>query len=440
MILKFDNFFTSGIHFSESELDLKSKFQMINIALILSSIALIYGILTNYIREISLLIPVELSLLCMNIILFAVLRRRKHAFTFVSTIITFQFTFFFLFLVYTNEPSSLKHVWLFTYPIILLFLQHKKFAIYWFLLTLFLLLIAPVQSFIDVSYSPFQVSYLGVVLIIISVIINFYQAKMQEARDMVVAQQIQLKEQLKEMQKKDQLLSLQSKQAVMGEMISMIAHQWRQPLSTVTLSISNLQIKGLLGEDIKKEELDKALENISDTVIYLSETIDDFQTYFHPQKELLEIGINELLQKAVNFVLPRLKDTKIVIEVQEFKDVLMVTYVNELIQVILNILNNAVDVLIEESVQNPNIIIDLRENEKNIEIVISDNASGISEENISRIFDPYFSTKGKNGTGLGLYMSQMIVEKQFNGHISVESSSAGTFFIVNMKKQLACKL
>ena len=438
--MKLDNFFTSGVVFDNSDLELRSKFQMVNIALVLSSLSLIYGMITNYLRGTVGLIPLEFILLCANIILFFILRKDRNRFTLVSTMITFQFTFFFLFLVYTNEPSSLKHIWLFTYPIILLFLQHKKYAIYWFLFTLFALLIAPLQTFVDVSYTPFQVSYISVVLIIVTVIINFYQAKMEEARKLILEQQIKLEGHLEEMKQKDQLLSVQSKQAVMGEMISMIAHQWRQPLSTVTLSVSNLQIKSLLGEELKKEEIAQALENISNTVVYLSETIDDFQTYFHPNKELLEVELHELLQKAVNFVLPRLKETKIKIEIKDFDNLVITTYMNELIQVILNILNNAVDIHISENTPHPEIVISVKETESSVEILLNDNASGIKEENIEKIFNPYFSTKGKNGTGLGLYMSQMIVQKQFNGHIEVQSSSLGTTFIVKMDKHLSCDL
>jgi len=438
--MKLDNFFTSGVVFDNSDLELRSKFQMVNIALVLSSLSLIYGMITNYLRGTVGLIPLEFILLCANIILFFILRKDRNRFTLVSTMITFQFTFFFLFLVYTNEPSSLKHIWLFTYPIILLFLQHKKYAIYWFLFTLFALLIAPLQTFVDVSYTPFQVSYISVVLIIVTVIINFYQAKMEEARKLILEQQIKLEGHLEEMKQKDQLLSVQSKQAVMGEMISMIAHQWRQPLSTVTLSVSNLQIKSLLGEELKKEEIAQALENISNTVVYLSETIDDFQTYFHPNKELLEVELHELLQKAVNFVLPRLKETKIKIEIKDFDNLVITTYMNELIQVILNILNNAVDIHMSENTPHPEIVISVKETESSVEILLNDNASGIKEENIEKIFNPYFSTKGKNGTGLGLYMSQMIVQKQFNGHIEVQSSSLGTTFIVKMDKHLSCDL
>ena len=439
MILK--NFFTSGITFNELELNVKSKFQMLNIALVLSSSSLIYGMLMNFLRGKPELIPLEFGLLCLNIILFFVLRYKNSLFNIVSAVITSQFTFFFLYLVYTNAPSNLKHIWLFTYPIILLFLQSKKHAMYWFLVLLFFLLIAPFQHFVDVSYSPFQVSYIAVVLVIVSVIINFYQAKMQEARDMVLEQQIQLKEQLEEMQKKDQLLSIQSKQAVMGEMISMIAHQWRQPLSTVTLSISNMQIKRMLGGDLAEDEIDSTLENISNTVTYLSETIDDFQTYFHPNKEMQEIEVHSLLHKAVNFVLPRTKGTPITINIDQKEDIVITTYMNELIQVSLNIINNGVDILLEEQTPHPQIDIKVLDCGENIEILFHDNASGISEENMEKIFDPYFSTKGKNGTGLGLYMSQMIVQKQFNGYIGVTSvSGSGTTFKVTMSKQLACRL
>ncbi len=429
-------FFTSGFSFNESELELRSRFQMVNIAIVLSSFSLLYGMTMNYLRATPELIPVESFLLLVNIILFFILRHNKTKFTLVSTVITFQFTFFFLYLIYTNEPSSLKHIWLFTYPIILLYLQHKKFAVYWFMLTLFLLLIAPIQTFVSVSYSPFQVSYIAVVLIIVTLIINFYQSKMEEAKSLVLSQQLKLQEQVEEMMQKDKLLSIQSKQAVMGEMMSMIAHQWRQPLSTVTLNISNIQIRRLLEEDIEAKDLDKTLEDISNTIIYLSETIDDFQTYFQPNKEIEEVEVHELLQRTINFVEPRVKNTQITIEIEPFDTLYIETYQNEFVQVLLNILNNAIDVLIFDQVRNPKIKVSVTQIEDEVLIKIQDNARGIHFDDMTKIFDPYFSTKGKNGTGLGLYMSQMIVQKQFNGNIDVESSGNGTVFRIRVQKTL----
>ncbi|MFK5936956.1 MAG: HAMP domain-containing sensor histidine kinase [Sulfurimonas sp.] len=301
-------------------------------------------------------------------------------------------------------------------------MQSKKYALYWFGLILVLLLIAPLQTYFQVSYSMLQVTYLAFVLVIIALMVNFYQIKMEETKELILKQQ--------------NLLQKQSKQAVMGEMISMIAHQWRQPLSTVTLSISNLQIKKLLGEEIPSQDFDTALEDISDTVIYLSNTIDDFQTYFRPNKEITKISLYDLLQRSVGFALPRLKGTEINIRVHINKKLVLDTYVNELVQVTLNIINNAIDALIVSATKDKKILITAQEKSGKIIISIVDNADGISEENLHKIFDPYFSTKGKNGTGLGLYMSQMLVQKQFNGFIKVNSSSDGTEFYIEIQKEL----
>ena len=437
MSLKIDNFFTSGWIFNEDELDIKSKYQMINIAMVLSSFALIYGMTVNFLRETFFLIPVEAFLLCVDFVLFFVLRKRKHYYNIVSNIITFQFTAFFLFLLYTNEPASLKHIWLFTYPIILLYLQDTRFTFYWLGVMAFFLLIAPFQPFIEVSYSLFQVTYIGVVLLIVTTIVFFYKSKTEEAKNFILLQQKMLQDKVDELSAKDKLLDLQSKQAVMGEMISMIAHQWRQPLSTVTLSVSNLQIKKLLGESICSQEVDKTLEEISQTVIYLSETIDDFQTYFHPNKELSDVEIHDVLQKAVNFALPRLKKTSIKIEIHKYTDIYATIYMNELIQVVLNIINNAIDAFDKmQDIQEVNLKA-IVENDEYIIICIEDTAGGIRSEDITKIFDPYFSTKGKNGTGLGLYMSNMIIQKQFEGDIRVENVSKGARFSIKIKRTIS---
>jgi len=418
-----NNFFTSAWSFSEDENDLRSKFQMINIAILLSSLSLIYGISGNIIRDISGYIPLETTLLIMNIVLFFILRRCRKSFKIVAMIETLQFTFLFLFLIYISEPSELKHIWIFTYPIVLLYFQNEKNATYWVVFMISMLLIAPIQPFINVQYSMFQVSYLSFVLAIISVIIYFYQKKMDEAKRLILEQQ--------------KILSLQSKHAVMGEMISMIAHQWRQPLSTVTLNISNIQIKRLLGERVDDKSMDQALDDISNTVVYLSETIDDFQTFFHPTREVQDVELEKVIQKVSNFVLPRLKGTDIVIDIQIKESIKITTYMNEVVQVILNIVNNAVDELIKLDKKASKIVIKVENNQDSVKISIIDNAGGISEENIEKIFEPYFSTKGKNGTGLGLYMSQMIMQKQFGTKIEISSSKKGSTFAIIVPKKLA---
>jgi len=417
-----NNFFTSGWDFNAQENELRSKFQMINIAIVLSSVSLIYGIIGNIIRDISGLIPIELGLIGVNLVLFFVLRRCRDSFRIVAFIETLQFSLLFLFLVYVSEPSALKHVWIFTYPIVLLYFQSEGSAKYWVAFMISMLLIAPLQPFVDVAYSMYQVSYISFVLTIISVIIYFYQKKMDEAKELILEQQ--------------KIMNLQAKHATMGEMISMIAHQWRQPLSTVTLSISNLQIKKLLGTKIEEELVDKTLDDINRTVVYLSETIDDFQTFFHPSRQRVDISSKELIQKVNSFVAPRLKDTKISIVSEIEEDVALNTYVNELVQVILNLVNNAVDALIEVDKEEPKIVIQAQNSENFLKISVIDNAGGILQSDIDKIFEPYFSTKGKNGTGLGLYMSQMIMQKQFGTQIEISSSTNGSSFAIIVPKKL----
>jgi C4-dicarboxylate-specific signal transduction histidine kinase len=260
--------------------------------------------------------------------------------------------------------------------------------------------------------------------------------KTVELEDLNELLEVKVKDKIKELIAKDELLNIQSKQAVMGEMISMIAHQWRQPLSNITLQISNLHIKRLLGEEVSSQESDKMLNEISDTIVYLSDTIDDFKTYFRPNKEKDSIEIHELLQRAINFTMPRAKDIDVKIINDKQSDIVANIYINELIQVILNLINNALDSIVEFEIKNAKIFVYAKENEDSISLFVEDNANGISKENLPHIFEPYFSTKGKNGTGLGLYMSQVLIQKQFQGEIRVESSTNGTIFEVEILKEI----
>lgn len=463
MMLKIDGFFTSGWTFDESEQDLKNRYQMVNVGILLSASGLIYGIIGNYIRDIQGFIPVELTLLCMNFIMFCALRKYRQFFEFFAITMTLQYTFLFLFLIYVGEPSDLKHLWIFTYPIILLYFQKTSGAIYWLIFVLFMLILAPLQPYLGTKYSMYQVTYISFVLVVISIIIYFYQKKIDEARKIILERQnmlrnfnqelekqvkdktteliklnesleLKVKQKLEELRSKDQILEAQSKQAVMGEMISMIAHQWRQPLSTITLQIANLQFKKLLNQDRSSEDIDSALSNISDTIVYLSDTIDDFQAYFHPNKEILEIEIHDLLQRAVNFAISRVQDRGIKISINKISEINVSTYINELVQVVLNILNNAIDAHNDLKTKDPFIALNAKMAGDMVLIYIEDNAGGIKSENLPHLFEPYFSTKGKNGTGLGLYMSKMIVEKQFCGEIEVVNAKSGATFIIKIPK------
>ncbi len=434
--MNIENFFTSGWRFSDDERDLRSKFQMMNIAIVLSSVAVLYGTILNFYKDEHTLAFFEWTLFLVNVILWCLLRKNKSFYDFVSLMVTAQFTFLLVLLIYMSSPEDMKHSWYFTYPIIILYFKNERYTIPWFILLIAMLLIAPFQPFLETQYSFFQLFYLSFVLMIVSIIVYFYKVKMDEARELIATQEKQLTRKIEELTQKDKMLTQQSKQAVMGEMISMIAHQWRQPLSTVTLSISNIQLKKLLGEDIEEKEIDTVLENVSNTVVYLSDTIDDFQTYFKPNKTVNKISVDELISKVLNFIQPRLKNNDIVVEKELPKSIELHTYKNELVQVLLNIINNAIDEIVSKEIKNGKICIKVENLIENIKISVIDNAGGIQREDINSIFEPYVSTKGKNGTGLGLYMSQMIMQKQFNAKIEVFNNKEGgaTFEIIIAKK------
>ncbi|ADN09034.1 ABC transporter substrate-binding protein [Sulfurimonas autotrophica] len=294
---------------------------------------------------------------------------------------------------------------------------------------------------------------LGVVSVIFLIMI-YYQRKLkyfnkalekrvaQKTKELQEANELlehKVQKKAQELIKKDEILTSQSKQAVMGEMISMIAHQWRQPLNTITLQVSNLQLKYMMGQEILKEEVMQTLEDISNSIVYLSDTIDDFKTYFHPNKTPEDIALESLLNKAVKFILPRLKSNKIELKIECDSSIHVHVYINELIQVLLNILNNAVDVYENRNMDDKIITIICKKSGLNVQINITDRAGGISDEHLPKLFEPYFSTKGKNGTGLGLYMSKMIIEKQFGGSISVKSSIFGTTFTLVIPKDIQKK-
>lgn len=192
----------------------------------------------------------------------------------------------------------------------------------------------------------------------------------------------------------------------------------------------------MLKKERDEKELDRALSNISDTIVYLSDTIDDFQTYFRPDKEAISIEIHELLQRALNFALSRVTYKNIKIDINKYADINVKTYVNELVQVVLNILNNAIDAHNELKVEDPFILVEVNSTPDLIFISVEDNAGGIKSQDLPHLFEPYFSTKGKNGTGLGLYMSQMIIQKQFGGEIDVKTFNGGSKFTIKIPKNI----
>lgn len=226
----------------------------------------------------------------------------------------------------------------------------------------------------------------------------------------------------------------QNRLAQMGELIAMIAHQWRQPLTVVGTTTATLQLKIQNNSYEPKLFIDR-LEKIDNQVEYLSQTIEDFRTFFKPEQGKNVVQIKHLMDDTLRIIQSTLSkfNIKLINEVTSNKEIL--TYSNEIKQVILNILKNSLDAFVENGIENRVITInDTVENDL-IKIIIEDNAGGIEEGIIQNIFDPYFSTKSeKNGTGLGLYMSKMIIEDHCKGELRVISKEGKTKFEILIRE------
>jgi signal transduction histidine kinase/ABC-type nitrate/sulfonate/bicarbonate transport system substrate-binding protein len=242
--------------------------------------------------------------------------------------------------------------------------------------------------------------------------------KTKKLRDINNQLEIRIKKEVEENLKKDRLLSQQQKMVSMGQMIENIAHQWRQPLSVITTSISGIKLKKMLN-DLDDDFLNKTLDSVMNTSQYLSNTIDDFRYFFKPQKEKEKFYLEKCCNKTIELLSPNFTENNIKV-ICRVDDIEIFGYETELIQVLINILNNSKDALSLVENQERLIFINiLKENGKAL-IKIKDNAGGIPDDVLSQIFEPYFTTKHQaQGTGIGLYMCQEIIYKHMNGHIDI---------------------
>ena len=220
--------------------------------------------------------------------------------------------------------------------------------------------------------------------------------------------------------KKDLQLFSQSKMAAMGEMLENIAHQWRQPLSVISTASSGIKIKNEMNM-LEEGDIDSTMENISISVEHLSQTINDFRDFFKTNKKKNKFLITSTFKKTFKLTISQFKNANISI-IKNIKEVYLFGFENELIHVLINIINNARDELIKKEQNAKLILIDTIVADQGLEIIIKDNAGGIPSDIIDNIFASHFTTKqDSNGTGIGLYMSKMIIEEHMNGTIEASN-------------------
>jgi len=232
-------------------------------------------------------------------------------------------------------------------------------------------------------------------------------------------------------QKQLQNLTYQSKLASMGEMIGNIAHQWRQPLTHLSFLLMNLKT-AYEKKMLTPEYFDKKTTMANAQIKYLSNTIDDFRDFFRNTNNKETFNLSNSVNEVINLLKDSFNHHEIEIEINLNKTIEIKAYRGEFLQVIFNILNNAKDEFLKRKTKNPKIIIKTQISKNEIKLEIGDNAGGIKNELLQKIFEPYFTTKDK-GLGIGLYMSKIIIEKS-EGKLEATNTKSGALFIIKFKK------
>jgi len=243
-----------------------------------------------------------------------------------------------------------------------------------------------------------------------------------------------VKEEVEKNSKQEHMIMQKNRLAEMGEMISSIAHQWRRPLSTLHINIEMLE------EDYKEGKIDKQflndyIEKNSSIIQYMSKTINDFQNFYKIDKEKERFDIMEKIESLTDLKLNQLEKNGIELT-KEGESFTVLGYPSEFQQVILNLLSNAKDALLQREIKNPTIKVVVSSDRDKGYVRVSDNAGGIDEKMINKIFEPYFTTKEHNGgTGLGLYISKLIIEKNMHGELSFSNSEEGSEVLIMLHKE-----
>lgn len=245
----------------------------------------------------------------------------------------------------------------------------------------------------------------------------------------------ELKERDETIKQRDKQLFEQAKRAEMGEMIGNIAHQWRQPLAIINTILAILKEKSRT-KILSRDDLIQKIDTMEEKVEYMSDTIEDFMNYYKPNKDNSVFSINEAMQKALNITNYTEQNHQIEVKTTMDEELHAKGYINEFVQVLVSILSNIYDIKKMRLLSFVNVDIKLQRDGADALITISDDAQGIDEDKLSKIFNPYFTTKHQSqGTGLGLHIAKTIIEDNMNGSLSVCNNKKGATFTIRMKNE-----
>jgi len=436
-IVNINNILESGHHFTNNEVSLKFRFRLLNtIMLIIVLTSTIFGILhyLNISKINDFHANVNFFFAVSNLLFIYYLRYLKSSYKTIVLLMLFSSLLTFTSDLLTVVNDEFRIMWFYITVFLAFFTGGVVYGYITMLLSIFVILTC--NALFDLYLSELSIVTAITGLLIMSYSVKVYTQKMIDLEKTLLSLNNSLHHKVDdatvELQKKDAYMLQQARLAQMGEMIAMIAHQWRQPLSSIAAITTNLKISMSLGDDIKPEQLEYDLSAIENRIELLSKTIDDFRNFYKTDGQKRSFDLDKAIHQSLDVLSPAIMGANVHVDFKNYLKKPIVSYESEVIQVIMNLVKNAVDILKEK--EGPReIYVNSYEDDRFAYIVVEDNGGGVASEHITKIFEPYFSTKKeKNGMGLGLYMSHLIIYEHCKGTLEVENTSKGALFKVKI--------
>ena len=434
------NILESGHTFSDSELPLKFKIRLINTVMIIivftsTLFAMLHYLAIAPIGAVHSMANVLFA--ATNLLLIFWLRASKGLYPIILTlmIISALATFTSALVNVTNDEFRL--IWFYILVLLAFFAGSVMYGYITALTSVAIILLC--NDFFDLNYTPLAITTAVIGLIILTITVKVYTQKMIDLENALLTLNNSLNTKvqngIEELRKKDEYMLQQARMAQMGEMIAMIAHQWRQPLTSISSISANIQLSLALDETIDKAMLSKMLHTIDERTALLSKTIDDFKNFYNNSKQKERFSLNNTIEQAIEILSPAINDASVHVTVSCQIKSEVYSFESEIIQVLMNIIKNAIDVL-QEREGEKSIYIGAYQDSTNTYVVIEDNGGGVDLATMQKIFDPYFATKKeKNGMGLGLYMSRLIIHEHCGGSLKLHNTNQGAVFTIELPLQ-----
>ncbi|MGB5964991.1 MAG: HAMP domain-containing sensor histidine kinase [Sulfurimonadaceae bacterium] len=438
-MFNFQNILESGHTFSDHELPLKFKVRLINsVMIIIVFTSTLYGLL-HYLKVAPLgdfHANVNFLFAFSNLLFILWLRKDKEAYNIIVSLMLLSALASFTSALITIPNDEFRIIWFYITVFLAFFIGGIWHGYSTAAASIFIILLS--NYFFDLNLSGLAVSTSITGMIILTITVKIYTKKMIDLENSLLSLNDSLHSKVQigveESRKKDEFMLQQARMAQMGEMIAMIAHQWRQPLASIAAISANIQLSIALDEEIKKEALREELRSIDNRTTLLSKTIDDFRNFYNTSNQKNVFNLEHTITQAIEVLTPAINNADVTVTFGSDLTAEISSFESEIIQVLMNIIKNAIDKLKEQE-GDKNISVRAYQDNRSVYVVIEDSGGGVDEKIIDKIFEPYFSTKKeKNGMGLGLYMSQLIIQEHCSGILSVHNSTQGALFTITLPR------